>query len=124
MFRTIKLKLPYDRSLIETARQFREASQIVLDYGFENKVFNKYKLNKGTYRTVRETIPTLPSALVQTARDMVSDALKRTKIERKIHRKSLTIRYDNRTFKFHPDSHTISLTTVQGRLVYPLAIPF
>jgi putative transposase len=100
MFRTIKLKLPYDRSVIETARQFREASQIVLDYGFENKVFNKYKLNKGTYRTVRETIPTLPSALVQTARDMASDALKRTKLEMKIHKKSLTIRYDNRTFKF------------------------
>ncbi len=41
MFRTIKLKLPYDRSLIETAKQFREATQIVLDYGFENKTFNK-----------------------------------------------------------------------------------
>jgi len=42
----------------------------------------------------------LPSALVQTARDMASDALKRTKLEMKIHKKSLTIRYDNRTFKF------------------------
>jgi putative transposase len=121
MFRTIKLKLPYDRSVIETARQFREASQIVLDYGFENSTINKYKLNKGTYRTVRERIPTLPSALVQTARDMASEALKRTKLERKIHKKSLTVRYDNRTFKFYHDSHTISLTTVQGRLVYPVA---
>jgi len=121
MFRTIKLKLPYDRALIETAKQFRGATQIVLDYGFENKVFNKNKLNKGTYKTVRETIPTLPSALVQTARDMASEALKRTNLEKKIKRKSLTIRYDNRTFKFHPDSHTISLTTVQGRLVYPVA---
>ncbi|MGC8516179.1 MAG: RNA-guided endonuclease InsQ/TnpB family protein [Thermoplasmata archaeon] len=26
-----------------------------------------------------------------------------------------------RTFKFYPDSHTISLTTVQGSLVYPVA---
>jgi len=121
MFRTIKLKLPYNRALIETAKQFRGATQIVLDYGFENKVFNKNKLNKGTYKTVRETIPTLPSALVQTARDMASEALKATELKEKIKRKSLTIRYDNRTFKFHPDSHTISLTTVQGRLVYPVA---
>ncbi|MGC8620227.1 MAG: hypothetical protein ACP5LA_07005 [Thermoplasmata archaeon] len=60
MLRTIKLKLPYDRTLIETARQFREATQIVLDYGFENKTFNKNKLNKGTYRKVRERIPTPP----------------------------------------------------------------
>jgi len=64
MFRTIKLKLPYDRTLIETARQFKEATQIVLDYGFENKTFNMNKLNKGTYRMVRERIPTLQSELV------------------------------------------------------------
>ena len=37
MFRTIKLKLPYDRTLIETAKQFKEATQIVLNYGFEKK---------------------------------------------------------------------------------------
>ena len=81
MFRTIKLKLPYDRTLIETAKQCRGATQIVLDYGFENKVFNKNKLNKGTYKVVRETIPTLPSALVQTARDMASEALKATELK-------------------------------------------
>ncbi|MGC9074094.1 MAG: transposase, partial [Caldisericum sp.] len=72
-------------------------------------------------RKVRERIPTLPSALVQTARDTASEALKATDLKKKIKRKSLTIRYDNRTFKFYPDSHTISLTTVQGRLVYPVA---
>jgi len=121
MFRTIKLKLPYDRPLVETAKQFKEATQIVLDYGFENKTFNKNKLNKGTYRTVRDRIPTLPSALVQTARDTASETLKSTKLEKKIHKKSLTVRYDNRTFKFYPDSHTVSLTTVKGRLVYPVA---
>jgi putative transposase len=121
MFRTIKLKLPYDRTLIETAKQFKEATQIVLNYGFENKTFNKNKLNKGTYRTVRDKIPTLPSALVQTARDTASESLKSTTLDKKIKKKSLTIRYDNRTFKLYPDSHTVSLTTVQGRLVYPLA---
>ncbi len=33
----------------------------------------------------------------------------------------MTVRYDNRTFKFYPDSHTISLTTVHGRLTFPVA---
>jgi len=121
MFRTIKLKLPYDKTIIETAKQFKEAVQMVLDYGYENKTFNKNKLNKGTYRTVREKIPTLPSALVQTARDTASEALKATNLEKKIRRKSLSIRYDNRTFKFYSDTHTVSLTTVHGRLVYPVA---
>ncbi|MGC9122458.1 MAG: hypothetical protein ACP5IB_00045 [Thermoplasmata archaeon] len=101
MFRTIKLTLSYDRSLIEKAKQFRKAVQIVLDYGFENKTFNKNGFNKGTYRTVRERIPTLPSALVQTATDNASEALKATEIEKKINKKAITIRYDNRTFKFY-----------------------
>ncbi|MGC8716035.1 MAG: RNA-guided endonuclease TnpB family protein, partial [Thermoplasmata archaeon] len=120
MFRTIKLKHPYDKKLIEMSKRIKEATQIVLDYGFENKTFNKNKLNKGTYRMVRERILTLPSALVQTARDTASEALKATELEKKIKRRSLTIRYDNRTFT-HSDSHTISITTVQGRLVYPVA---
>jgi IS605 OrfB family transposase len=121
MFRTIKLKLPYDKPILETAKQFKEAVQMVLDYGYENKTFNKNKLNKGTYRMVREKIPALPSALVQTARDTASEVLKATNLEKKIKRKSLSIRYDNRTFKFYPDTHTVSLTTVHGRLVYPVA---
>jgi len=74
-----------------------------------------------SHTAVRERIPTLPSALVQTARDTASEALKATELKKKIKKKSLTIRYDNRTFKFYPDSHTISLTTVQGRLVYPVS---
>ncbi|MHB8371428.1 MAG: RNA-guided endonuclease TnpB family protein, partial [Thermoplasmataceae archaeon] len=59
--------------------------------------------------------------MVQTARDTASESLKQTKLKKKIHRKSLTIRYDRRTFKFYPDSYTISLTTVNGRLVFPIA---
>ena len=121
MFRTIKLKLPYDTSLLETGMQFREACQMVLDYGFSEHVFNKNKLNRATYKSIRREIPALPSALVQTARDAASESLKQTKLETRIHRKSMTIRYDRRTFKFYPDSHTISLTTVNGRLVFPVA---
>ncbi len=56
MFRTIKLKLPYDSSLVETGKQFMKACQIVLDYGFAEKTYNKNKLNRGTYRDVREKI--------------------------------------------------------------------
>ena len=121
MFRTIKLKLPYDPSLLETGKQFKEACQMVLNYGFSQKTYNKNKLNRGTYRNVREKIPTLPSALVQTARDTASESLKQTKLEMKIRRKSRTIRYDRRTFRFYPDSRTVSLTTIKGRLVFPVA---
>jgi len=35
--------------------------------------------------------------------DTASEALKRTELKKKIKRKFLTIRYDNRIFKFYPD---------------------
>ncbi len=47
MFRTIKLKLPYDRSLIETAKQFREAVQMVLGY------LNRLRADGNYYWTLR-----------------------------------------------------------------------
>ena len=121
MFRTIKLKLPYDKSLLETGERFREACRKVLDYGFSAHTFNKNKLNGATYEDIRKAIPTLPSALVQTARDTASESVKQTQLQKKIHRKSMAIRYDRRTFKFYPDSRTISLTTLSGRLVFPVA---
>lgn len=58
MLRTIKLKLPYDRSLLETGERFREACEIVLDYGFSAHTFNKNKFIRATYEKVRKTIPT------------------------------------------------------------------
>jgi len=64
MFRTVKVKLPFESALVQTAIAFNRACQIVLDYGSEHKTFNKDKLNKATYRQVREAIPNLPSALV------------------------------------------------------------
>ncbi|MCL4330593.1 MAG: zinc ribbon domain-containing protein [Candidatus Thermoplasmatota archaeon] len=121
MFRTIKLELPDDSSLLETGRQFREACQMVLDYGFAEKTYNKNKLNRATYEDARKKIPALPSALVQTARDKASESLKQTDLEKEIRMKSLAIRYDGRTFRLYPDTHTISLTSVHGRIVFPIA---
>ncbi len=117
MFRTVKVKLPIEQSLIQTAIAFNEACQIVLDYGSQNKTCNKAKLNKATYNITRIAIPNLPSALVQTARDQASEILKRTSYA-KANKQRLTVRYDNRTFKFYPDTDKVSLATVHGRLTF------
>ena len=60
VFRTVKVALPYDNALLQTAIAFNRACQIVLDYGSQAKSFNKNKLNRETYRTVRETVPNCP----------------------------------------------------------------
>ncbi|MBU1167824.1 transposase [Patescibacteria group bacterium] len=118
MFRTIKVSLPMEGSLLQTATAFNRACQMVLDYGSEQRTYNKNKLNRDTYKIVRNAIPNLPSALVQTARDQASEMLKRVGF-RKIEKKRLSIRYDKRTFKFYPESNRVSLTTVFGRLSFP-----
>ncbi len=118
MFRTVKVKLPFENSLLQTAVVFNKACQMVLDYGSTYKTYNKDKLNKATYRQVRAAVPNLPSALVQTARDEASEMLLRTDFA-KIVKKRLSVRYDNRCFKFYPESNCASLTTVLGRLNFP-----
>jgi len=115
VFRTIKVTLPYDNALTQTASIFNRACQIVLDYGSQAKTYNKNKLNRETYREVRAAVPNLPSALVQTARDEASEMLKRNHFAKTV-KKRLSVRYDNRTFKFYPDIRRVSLTTVFGRL--------
>ena len=115
VFRTVKVALPCDNALLQTAIAFNRACQIVLDYGSQAKTFNKNKLNRETYRTTRERVPNLPSALVQTARDEASEMLKRNRFTRTL-KKRLTIRYDKHTFKFYPDARRVSLTTIFGRL--------
>jgi hypothetical protein len=49
MFRTVKVKLPFEQSLLQTAVAFNKACQIVLDYGSTHQTHNKDKLNKATY---------------------------------------------------------------------------
>ncbi len=118
MFRTIKVTLPADAALIQTALAFNKACQIVLNYGSYRKTRSKRALNRATYRQVREALPHLPSALVQTARDEASEILRRNNCAATV-KKRLSVRYDKRTFKFYPDQNRVSLTIVDGRLSFP-----
>jgi IS605 OrfB family transposase len=124
MFRTIKVQLLGDMtSLIDTALRYTQACQLALDYGFKNKTNSKNKINTGTYNAVRERMQQLPSGLVQCARDQACEMLKREKCKTLSTKKRLQIRYDKRTFKFYPESNSVSLSTVDGRQKYRVYIP-
>ena len=110
--------MPFEQSLVQTAIAFNRACQMVLNYGSKHKIRNKSILNKETYRQVRTEVPNLPSALVQTARDEASEMLLRTDFAT-VTKQRLSVRYDNRCFKFYPESNYVSLTTVFGRLNFP-----
>jgi len=68
MYRTIKIKLDKSNELIQTARLWNAACQDVIDYGFAAHDYNKTRLNKATYKDLREKYSTLPSALLQTCK--------------------------------------------------------
>ncbi len=77
MYRTLKIKLDKSNELIQTAKLWNAACQDVIDYGFSVHDYNKTRLNRATYKDLRDRYPTLPSALLQTARDQASDMLKK-----------------------------------------------
>lgn len=112
MFRTIKLEHPNYSDHAEMVMQFRNAVQIVLSGGFENNTFNK-----NTYRKIKEELR-LRLAFLKTTSDTAFEPLKATKFWKRLKRKSLIARHDRRVFNFYPDSHTISITTVKGSLVF------
>ena len=119
MYRTINIKLDKSNELIQTARLWNAACQDVIDYGFAAHDYNKTRLNKATYKDLREKYSTLPSALIQTARDQASDMLKRLKFETKPFKHPFgAVRFDVRTMKVFLESGYCKLTTVFGRLRY------
>ncbi|MCX6681335.1 MAG: transposase [Methanothrix sp.] len=119
MYRTIKIKLDKSNELIQTARLWNAACRDVIDYGFAAHDYNKTRLNKATYKDLREKYSTLPSALLQTARDQASDMLKRLKFKKKPFKHPFgAVRFDVRTMKVFLESGYCKLTTAFGRLRY------
>ena len=123
MFRTIKIRLQRTADLVQTVMVFNQACQRVLDWGYMNHKYNKTILHRATYRGIREEFSSLPSALVQTARDQASEMLKRDKFKHKIRKKMFSsIRYDKRTLSVFLESGHLTISTVLGRMRYSFVL--
>jgi IS605 OrfB family transposase len=136
MRRTVKIKLDIsdnERYLLgETAEQFREACQTVIDAGWKRddlKVYSKNKLHDLTYDQLRKETD-LPANLVIRARDRASEAIKgcveRLKKEEKASRPQFTsdsIAYDKRTLTVWLDENRCSISTVEGRIQADFQVP-
>ncbi|MBS3159507.1 hypothetical protein J4436_01850 [Candidatus Woesearchaeota archaeon] len=83
MKRTVKIKLKENNDLIETIQEYSKVKQYLCDFGLNKKSYNKNKLHKWTYKKLRKLYPHMPSAIIQTARDVASETLKRTKLKAK-----------------------------------------
>jgi len=128
MIRTIQCPLPLDPSLAETIRQYNEAANDAIGAGWARRTYNKNVLHATTYSSIRERMPRLQSSLVQCARDMASASLRLAKkknwqCKKPVKKPMSSIRLNQRTFTPFLESGLISISTVDGRMTYPLVIP-
>jgi len=117
MQRTIKIKLQINKALLQTIDLGNEIFKEILKIGYSKKTYNKNKLHALTYKKMRKKYPCFPSALLQTVRDVASDTLKATKLQKQIKaKKRSSLRMDKRNLRINLKHNSISISSVEGRL--------
>ena len=121
---TIKLKIPTNKVLLDTMKQYSQSMQMVVDCGWDEGIYFKRDLHDLTYYSIREN-SNLPAQLVCSSRDKACEILKaqnrrKTPTKPKI-KDIMTIRYDARSFTFK--TTYLSLVSIKGRIKIPLEIP-
>lgn len=119
MQRTVKIRIEKKQELIQTIKTYSEIYKYIAEAGLKNKTWNKVELHKLTYKIIRNKYPDFPSAMVQTVRDVASEALKRTKLKTHINCKEYSsIRLDKRNLRINFQNNMISISSINGRLKF------
>ena len=120
----IKIKIPYNKSLVETMKQYSYSANKVIDFGWNIQTNNKRELHDLTYYKIRQETE-LPAQLVCSSRDKAAEVLKSKPRTKPILKEHLTIRYDARSFSFkcNKEGYYVSLSTINGRIKIPIEIP-
>lgn len=120
MERAVRVKIE-NQDLKDTVEQYFQAYKFCIDKGIELHTSNKKKIHNATYHTLRKLYPKIPSALLQTVRDIACETLKRIKLRVKPIPKNKFIRFDKRTFSFK--NGLVSVSTINGRKKFNVSIP-
>lgn len=131
---TLTLKIPLsvtpsaEKALLFTAQKFTDSFNRVASYGWEKRITNSVSLHRSTYAA--EKASGLPSQLICSARMKASEALKSVKSLSKNGRnvsqpiaKSLSIRYDARSFSIRLAQGTVTMASVEGRQKAEFKLP-
>ena len=124
-------------AIVETRKQYAKAFNMSVDCLVTNNSTSKRFLHKVQYERIKEECPTLPTGLIQCARDVAVEAVKawnvkRTKLKRKHPKKAermrrpsmkekCTMRYDVRTVTLRGSQLTFS--TCGKRIKTIISIP-
>jgi len=98
-------------------RSYTKAFSISAKWGFENRSWNKVDNHHATYKFVRQSIPELPSSLVQCARDCACEALKAVKCKTLPERKPLSaMRYNHGVITVNLIHGLATIASTNGRI--------
>ena len=88
MLRTVSI--PTDLAperFLPLMKQCAEIFNANVDWSLEKHTYNKNKAHHALYAQLRQAHPEIPSALIQSVRDTVMEAVKATKFERRPRKK-------------------------------------
>jgi IS605 OrfB family transposase len=120
MQRTIRIQIE-NQDLKDTIRQYFQAYCFCIDKGIELHTSNKKKIHNATYYPLRKIYPNIPSALLQTIRNVACENLKAVKLKVKPIPKNKFIRYDKRTFSYK--NGIVSVSTINKRQKFNITLP-
>ena len=119
--RTVKLKLEVDlQSVLPTIDSVTKAFNYICDVGWNDQEFDSYSLQKKTYRTIREYLPSqLTCSTTKKASESLKAAIHKKRKNLKVSKpqsKFCSIRYDSCSFNVWFDRNELSISTISGRL--------
>jgi len=120
---TIKIKISFNKLLLDTMKQYSKAVSYIADKGFNSGVYKRYELHHLCYYEVREKF-NLPSQFVINANRVASQTLKSVRTNKgskSTFKEMLPLAFDKRTFTFNSDK--VRLTTIKGRIDVPIEVP-
>jgi putative transposase len=123
---TFKLRLTDQdvEALLDTMRAYTKAFSKSAIWGYENQSWNKVDNHNATYKLVRQSIPDLPSSLVQGARDCACESLKAVKCKILPERKSLSaMRYNQRVVTINLMNGVATIASTKGRIKTTFFVP-
>src|SRR5258708_30376268 len=127
MIRTVSLpiKLLISGRFFKLMKQCAEIFNLHVEWALENKTCNKTKAHKALYFKIRELYPEVPSALIQTMRDVAFEAVKRSKFKQTPRKKEdSALRYDVRTLSLRGQLLTLSSLGDREKIIISIPAHF
>jgi len=105
-------------------RAYSKAFSISAKWGYENQSCNRVDNHNATYKLTRQSIPDLPSSLVQGARDCACEALKAVKCKMLPEHKPLSaMRYNQRVLTMNLVHGIATIASTKGRIKATFSVP-